>query len=112
MGGAQDLVPNDPAYAGQIADLSAQIDAITADIDARIAELENPKLDFDLVAIAEAQPVTHDSTSGNPLDCSAARGLFLAFSIALPVTVPLFPPHPQLPHAPTPPPTAGSLWPA
>src|SRR3546814_12291691 len=53
IGGAQDLDPNDPADAGQIADLSAQIDAITADIDARIAELENPKLAFDLVARSE-----------------------------------------------------------
>src|SRR3546814_18635851 len=38
IGGAQDLDPNDPAEPGQIADLSAQIDAITADIDARTAE--------------------------------------------------------------------------
>src|SRR3546814_820362 len=109
IGGAQDLDPNDPADAGQIADLSAQIDAITADIDARIAELENPKLDFDLVAIAEAQHVTDDSTSGNPLDWSAARWIFLAFAIAFAAKVPLFPLHTWLPDAHTQAPTAGSV---
>src|SRR3546814_13680792 len=55
IGGAQDLDPNDPADAGQIADLPAQIDAITADIDARIAELDNPKLDLQPVALAAAR---------------------------------------------------------
>src|SRR3546814_13711863 len=66
IGGAQDLDPNDPADAGQIADLSAQIDAIPADIDARIAEPETPKLDFDLVALAQAQPLTAATTTSNP----------------------------------------------
>src|SRR3546814_11660913 len=88
IGGAQDLDPNDPADAGQIADLSAQIDAIPADIDARIAELENPKLDFELVALAEAQHVTDDSNSGHPPDWDAHRLIFLALALAFAVTLP------------------------
>ena len=107
--GAQGLDPEDPASQAIFEQLSAQIDAINAETDARIAELGDPKLDFDLVNIAEAQHVTDTSTSANPVDWSAARWLFLAFALAFAVKVPLFPLHTWLPDAHTQAPTAGSV---
>ena len=65
--------------------------------------------DFDLVEIADSRTVVDDSSSGNPLDWSAARWLFLAFAIAFAVKVPLFPLHTWLPDAHTEAPTAGSV---
>ena len=82
--------------------------AIQADL-ARIDELRNPPLDFDLVEIAESQHVTDTSTSANPFDWSAVRWIFLAFAIAFAVKVPLFPLHTWLPDAHTQAPTAGSV---
>ena len=76
---------------------------------ARIEELQNPKLDFDLVHIAESQDVKDTSTSANPLDWGAARWIFLAFAVAFAVKVPLFPLHTWLPDAHTQAPTAGSV---
>jgi NADH-quinone oxidoreductase subunit M len=104
----------------EAADLEQQADPVTgelapetqADLDAARAEAEelrNPRLDFDLVEIAESQHVTDDSTSGNPLDWSAARWIFLAFAVAFAVKVPLFPLHTWLPDAHTQAPTAGSV---
>ncbi len=110
----------DPGFEGAIAELQAEFDAISrqmaddaaaiqADADVRIAELQDPNLDFDLVTIAEGQHVTDDSTSANPLDWSAARWIFLAFALAFAVKVPLFPLHTWLPDAHTQAPTAGSV---
>ena len=82
--------------------------AIEEDL-ARAEALRNPSLDFDLVAIAEAQHVTDDSTSASPFDWSAARWIFLAFAVAFAVKVPLFPLHTWLPDAHTQAPTAGSV---
>ncbi|MGH9275938.1 MAG: complex I subunit 4 family protein [Acidimicrobiales bacterium] len=107
--GAEGLDPNDPASQAAFDALSAQIDAINADTDAQVAELGDPKLDFDLVTIAESQHVTDTSTSSNPFDWSAARWLFLAFALAFAVKVPLFPLHTWLPDAHTQAPTAGSV---
>jgi NADH-quinone oxidoreductase subunit M len=76
---------------------------------ARVDELRNPKLDFDLVTIAESQHVTDTSTSSNPFDWGAARWIFLAFALAFAVKVPLFPLHTWLPDAHTQAPTAGSV---
>ncbi len=76
---------------------------------ARIDELRNPGLDFDLVEIAESQHVTDTSTSSNPFDWSAVRWIFLAFAAAFAVKVPLFPLHTWLPDAHTQAPTAGSV---
>ncbi len=89
------------------------IDAATqAAIDqdlARIDDLRNPPLDFDLVEIAESQHVTDTSTGSSPFDWSAVRWIFLAFAIAFAVKVPLFPLHTWLPDAHTQAPTAGSV---
>ena len=76
---------------------------------ARVEELRNPPLDFDLVEIAESQNLTDDSTSANPFDWSAVRWIFLAFALAFAVKVPLFPLHTWLPDAHTQAPTAGSV---
>ena len=76
---------------------------------ARVEELRNPSLDFDLVTIAEAQHVTDTSTGSSPFDWSAARWIFLAFAVAFAVKVPLFPLHTWLPDAHTQAPTAGSV---
>ena len=105
----QDLDSNDPAAQAKIAELSAQIDAINAEAEAAAAELGEPGLDFDLVAIAESQLVTDTSTSANPFDWSAVRWIFLAFALAFAVKVPLFPLHTWLPDAHTQAPTAGSV---
>ncbi len=88
-------------------DVDAQA-ALDADL-ARIDELRNPSLDFDLVEIAESQHVTDTSTSANPFDWSAVRWIFLAFAVAFAVKVPLFPLHTWLPDAHTQAPTAGSV---
>jgi len=80
-----------------------------ADDEARLEELRNPPLDFDLVEIAESQNLTDDSTSANPFDWSAVRWIFLAFAVAFAVKVPLFPLHTWLPDAHTQAPTAGSV---
>jgi NADH-quinone oxidoreductase subunit M len=97
----------------QAAASGAPIDAATAaaiDQDmARIDELRNPKLSFDLVTIAESQHVTDTSTGSSPFDWSAARWIFLAFALAFAVKVPLFPLHTWLPDAHTQAPTAGSV---
>jgi NADH-quinone oxidoreductase subunit M len=91
-------VPVDPAT-------QATIDANRA----KAEELRNPKLDFDVVHIAESQDVKDTSTSANPLDWGAARWIFLAFALAFAVKVPLFPLHTWLPDAHTQAPTAGSV---
>ena len=106
---AQGLDPEDPASQATFDELSAQVDEINQRAQAEIAALGDPALDFDLVTIAEAQHVTDDSTSANPLDWSAARWLFLAFAVAFAVKVPLFPLHTWLPDAHTQAPTAGSV---
>jgi NADH:ubiquinone oxidoreductase subunit 4 (subunit M) len=106
---AQGLDPEDPASQATFDELSAQVDEINTRAQAEIEALDDPALDFDLVAIAEAQHVTDDSTSANPLDWSAARWLFLAFAVAFAVKVPLFPLHTWLPDAHTQAPTAGSV---
>jgi NADH:ubiquinone oxidoreductase subunit 4 (subunit M) len=106
---AQGLDPNDAASQAAFEALSAQIDAINAATDAKVAELGDPKLDFDLVTIAEAHDVKDTSTSANPFDWSAARWIFLAFALAFAVKVPLFPLHTWLPDAHTQAPTAGSV---
>jgi len=98
-----------PADAARLTELQDEAAAIQADAEARIEAAENPNLTFDLVEIAEAQHVTDDSTSANPLDWTAARWLFLAFAIAFAVKVPLFPLHTWLPDAHTQAPTAGSV---
>ncbi len=89
--------------------LDAATQAALEDDLARIAELRDPGLDFDLVQIAESQNVTDTSTSANPLDWSAVRWIFLAFAAAFAVKVPLFPLHTWLPDAHTQAPTAGSV---
>ena len=106
---AQGLDPEDPASQAAFDELSAQIDAINAARDAQIAELADPKLDFDLVTIAESQTVKDTSSSSSPFDWSAARWIFLAFALAFAVKVPLFPLHTWLPDAHTQAPTAGSV---
>ena len=75
----------------------------------RIEELQNPKLDFDLVNIAESQNVKDTSTGASPFDWGAARWIFLAFALAFAVKVPLVPLHTWLPDAHTQAPTAGSV---
>ncbi len=77
--------------------------------EARIERLLNPKLNFDLVTIAESQTVTDTSTGASPFDWGAARWIFLAFALAFAVKVPLFPLHTWLPDAHTQAPTAGSV---
>ena len=106
---AQGLDPEDPDSQAVFDELSAQVDDINTTAQAEIDALGDPALDFDLVTIAEAQHVTDDSTSANPLDWSAARWLFLAFAVAFAVKVPLFPLHTWLPDAHTQAPTAGSV---
>jgi NADH-quinone oxidoreductase subunit M len=76
---------------------------------ARVDELRNPPLDFDLVTIGEAQNVPDTSTGASPFDWGAARWIFLAFAVAFAVKVPLFPLHTWLPDAHTQAPTAGSV---
>jgi NADH-quinone oxidoreductase subunit M len=76
----------------------------------RIDELEaGEPLSFDLVEIAEGRTVVDDSSSASPFDWSAARWIFLAFTLAFAVKVPLFPLHTWLPDAHTEAPTAGSV---
>ncbi len=106
---AQALDQSDPASQRTLTEMSGQIDDINADAQAKVEALSSPKLDFDLVHIAEAQHVKDDSSSANPFDWSAARWLFLAFAIAFAVKVPLFPLHTWLPDAHTQAPTAGSV---
>jgi hypothetical protein len=118
---AQALPPGDPATEAALVELQAQFDAINAELDETVGRInaerdavlsdipEEPKLDFDLVQIAEDQNVRDTSTSGNPLDWSAARWIFLAFALAFAVKVPLFPLHTWLPDAHTQAPTAGSV---
>ncbi|MGQ0434940.1 MAG: complex I subunit 4 family protein [Microthrixaceae bacterium] len=106
---AQGLDQSDPDAQAVLEDLSAQVDAINADAQAQVEALGSPKLDFDLVTIAEAQLVTDTSTSANPFDWGAARWIFLAFALAFAVKVPLFPLHTWLPDAHTQAPTAGSV---
>jgi NADH-quinone oxidoreductase subunit M len=77
--------------------------------ETRIERLLNPKLNFDLVTIAESQTVTDTSTGASPFDWGAARWIFLAFALAFAVKVPLFPLHTWLPDAHTQAPTAGSV---
>lgn len=77
--------------------------------EVRIERLLNPKLNFDLVTIAESQTVTDTSTGASPFDWGAARWIFLAFALAFAVKVPLFPLHTWLPDAHTQAPTAGSV---
>jgi NADH:ubiquinone oxidoreductase subunit 4 (subunit M) len=103
------LDPEDASDAAQMEELTAQAQAIQDDADTEIDALADPKLDFDVVAIAEAQHVKDTSTSANPLDWSAARWIFLAFAVAFAVKVPLFPLHTWLPDAHTQAPTAGSV---
>ena len=97
----------------EAADAGTPIDVSTqAIIDAnlvRIEELQNPKLDFDLVHIAESQNVKDTSTGASPFDWGAVRWIFLAFALAFAVKVPLFPLHTWLPDAHTQAPTAGSV---
>jgi len=76
---------------------------------ARIDDLRDPPLTFNLVEIAESDHLTDDSTSANPFDWSAVRWIFLAFAVAFAVKVPLFPLHTWLPDANTQAPTAGSV---
>jgi NADH-quinone oxidoreductase subunit M len=76
----------------------------------RIAELrEGQPLTFDLVEIAEDRNVVDDSDGAAPWDWSVVRWIFLAFTIAFAVKVPLFPLHTWLPDAHTEAPTAGSV---
>ena len=82
----------------------------SADEQAEIDELQaGVPLSFDLVEIAEGRTVVDDSSSANPFDWAAARWIFLAFTIAFAVKVPLFPVHTWLPDAHTEAPTAGSV---
>jgi NADH:ubiquinone oxidoreductase subunit 4 (subunit M) len=105
----QTLDQTDPDDLVRIEELRAEAQAIQTAADEEIAGLQDPALDFDLVAIAESQHVSDESTSANPLDWSAARWLFLAFAIAFAIKVPLFPVHTWLPDAHTQAPTAGSV---
>jgi NADH-quinone oxidoreductase subunit M len=76
----------------------------------RIAELrEGQPLTFDLVEIAEERTVVDDSDGAAPWDWSVVRWIFLAFTLAFAVKVPLFPLHTWLPDAHTEAPTAGSV---
>jgi NADH-quinone oxidoreductase subunit M len=100
------IAQEDQAVAGGGAPVDPELRA--AD-EARLDELRNPPLDFDLVEIAESQHLEDDSTSGNPFDWSAVRWIFLAFAVAFAVKVPLFPLHTWLPDAHTQAPTAGSV---
>jgi len=95
----------DASGAGIDADTQAALDQDLARID----DLRNPPLDFDLVEIAESQHVTDTSTGASPFDWSAVRWIFLAFAVAFAVKVPLFPLHTWLPDAHTQAPTAGSV---
>jgi NADH-quinone oxidoreductase subunit M len=93
-----------------IAEANASAAGPTDDQVAEVEELQaEVPLDFDLVEIAESRTVIDDSPSGNPIDWSAARWLFLAFAVAFAVKVPLFPVHTWLPDAHTEAPTAGSV---
>jgi len=107
--GAQNLDPNDPASQATITSLQAQVNAINADAAAKVEVLDHPKLDFDLVTIAESQHVRDTSTGASPFHWGAARWIFLAFALAFAVKVPLFPLHTWLPDAHTQAPTAGSV---
>ncbi len=107
--GAQNLDPNDPASQATITSLQAQVNAINAAAAAKVEVLDHPKLDFDLVTIAESQHVRDTSTGASPFHWGAARWIFLAFALAFAVKVPLFPLHTWLPDAHTQAPTAGSV---
>jgi NADH-quinone oxidoreductase subunit M len=81
-----------------------------ADVQERVQDLQaDVPLSFDLVEIAESRTVTDDSSSANPIDWTAARWIFLAFTLAFAIKVPLFPLHTWLPDAHTEAPTAGSV---
>jgi len=105
----QTLDAANPDDAVRIDALRTEATAIQAEAETAAAELEDPALDFDLVAIAEAQHVEDTSTGPSPLDWGAARWIFLAFAVAFAVKVPLFPLHTWLPDAHTEAPTAGSV---
>ncbi len=107
--GAQGLDPSDPSAQATVAQLQAQVAAINADAAAKVDVLAHPKLDFDLVTIAESQHVADTSTGASPFHWGAARWIFLAFALAFAVKVPLFPLHTWLPDAHTQAPTAGSV---
>jgi NADH-quinone oxidoreductase subunit M len=96
--------------AALVAEGQADPDSLTPEVQSQIEELQaDVPLSFDLVEIAESRTVTDDSTSANPLDWAAARWIFLAFTLAFAVKVPLFPLHTWLPDAHTEAPTAGSV---
>jgi NADH-quinone oxidoreductase subunit M len=83
---------------------------VPRDVQERVDELQaDVPLSFDLVEIAESRTVTDDSSGANPFDWTAARWIFLAFTLAFAVKVPLFPLHTWLPDAHTEAPTAGSV---
>jgi NADH:ubiquinone oxidoreductase subunit 4 (subunit M) len=107
---ARELDQTDPATEAIFEELSAEVEDISAAAQEDIAALgEEPRLDFDLVAIAESQHVTDTSDGSSPVDWGAARWIFLAFALAFAVKVPLFPLHTWLPDAHTEAPTAGSV---
>ena len=96
--------------AGLAAEQQADPESVTPEQEEQLDELRaDVPLSFDLVEIAEARTVTDDSTSANPFDWTAARWIFLAFTLAFAVKVPLFPLHTWLPDAHTEAPTAGSV---
>ena len=104
-----DGVAETPEQEARFEELRVELQSVQDELDAELEALRNPELDFDLVEIAERQAVPDDSESGNPLDWSAARWIFLAFALAFAVKVPLFPVHTWLPDAHTEAPTAGSV---
>jgi NADH-quinone oxidoreductase subunit M len=96
--------------AGLAAEQQADPESVTPEQEEQLDELRaDVPLSFDLVEIAEGRTVTDDSTSANPFDWTAARWIFLAFTLAFAVKVPLFPLHTWLPDAHTEAPTAGSV---
>ncbi len=105
----QELVLQTQQEASAAGGIDAATQAAIEEDLARIDDLRNPPLDFDLVEIAESQHTTDTSTSSNPFDWSAVRWIFLAFAVAFAVKVPLFPLHTWLPDAHTQAPTAGSV---
>jgi NADH:ubiquinone oxidoreductase subunit 4 (subunit M) len=99
----------DPTDQLAFLELQSRVDEIQQERDARLAELRDPALTFDLTEIAESQNIADTSTSASPLDWGAARWIFLAFALAFAIKVPLFPLHTWLPDAHTEAPTAGSV---
>jgi NADH-quinone oxidoreductase subunit M len=96
--------------AGLAAEQQADPESVTPEQEEQLDELRaDVPLSFDLVEIAEGRTVTDDSTSASPFDWTAARWIFLAFTLAFAVKVPLFPLHTWLPDAHTEAPTAGSV---